>query len=403
MTDEEAVESISPDKLKKEIQSRLVEFGFNRDGDEWRPPQHEDEQKEALRKIHSDRLHTWLLDHNDWIRNNEDRLIEYFADGTEVEPENVKPKLVVADDQLHRDLFRYAKYQWSLPVQQGWGRGVRYVVKDENNGCVIGIFGLTDPVFNLSSRDEWIGWGIDERENRLKQVMDAYVLGAVPPYNDLLGGKLVASLACSNEVRKHIKEKYGGRESLISQEIHEGDVVLLTTTSAWGKSSMLSRLQHHDRLMWKHIGWTSGYGHFHLDSGLADKMKQYLKQVGDPEVHKNDPGDGPSPKLRYMRKCLHRLDIDQSVLEHGIKRGFYAAPLAGNFEQVLQNDTNPCYYDMSVDDIFEFFKERYLLDRADRITRWKSHNSDKIRITRKLDDLQNNQINNYADGALEGN
>jgi hypothetical protein len=263
---------------------------------------------------------------------------------------------------------------------------------DEHNDKLMGIFGLTDPVFNLKSRDEWIGWSTKEREERLKQVMDAYILGAVPPYNDLLGGKLVASLACSNEVRHDIREKYGGKESIISGEIQDGEVVLLTTAAAWGKSSMLSRLQYRDRLMWEHVGWTSGYGHFHLDSGLADKMKKYLKQIDDPEVEKNEPGDGPSPKLRYMRRCLNILNIDQSVMEHGIQRGFYAAPLAKNFKSVLCSGENPDYYDMPEEDIFDFFRERYLLDRAQRITRWKDHDVNDIRVTSKLNGFQNNEI-----------
>lgn len=397
MAEESPEEQISPESLRNSILSRLDEFGFEQKETGWSPPEHEDKKKEILRQVHSDRLEEWLLQHEDWIRENEDRLLEYFADGEDIVAEEISPKLILVDKKKHRDIFRYAKYQWSLPVKQGWGRGLRYLVMDGHNEKVIGIFALTDPVFNLSSRDEWIGWSVREREERLKQVMDAYVLGAVPPYNDLLGGKLVASLACSNEVRNDIKEKYSGEESLISEEIHDGDVVLLTTTSAWGKSSMLDRLQYKDRLMWKQIGWTSGFGHFHLDSGLADQMHEYLKQIDDPEATKNQAGDGPSPKLRYMRRCLDILDIDSSVLEHGIKRGFYAAPLAPNFKSVLNEGEPPNYYDMGVQNIFQFFRERYLLDRAERITRWKDHDSEEIRVSVKLDKFKNSDINTYVD------
>jgi len=378
-------EEIPKDELRGKITERLKGFGFIKaDNGKWNPPEHEDEKKEVLRKVHSERTHTWLSKHNDWIHDNEDRLLEHFADGGEIVPEKISPKLIPVESRKERDLFRYAKYLWSLPVKQGWGRGVRYLVVDDSNEKLIGIFGLTDPVFNLSERDEWIGWSTEERERRLKSVFDAYVLGAVPPYNDLLGGKLVASLACSNQVRNYIREKYDGEESLIANEIHEGNIVLLTTTSAWGKSSMLSRLQYKDRLMWKHIGWTEGFGHFHLDSGLADEMKLYLKQIDDSEVEKNEAGDGPHPKLRYIRRCLNLLDIDQSVLQHGIQRGFYAAPLASNFKECLQNGAAPDYYDMSADDIFGFFRERYLLDRAERITRWRDHERESIRVTDRL-------------------
>jgi hypothetical protein len=383
---------ISEQDLRNEIVGRLKEFGFTRENGKWKAPEHEEKKKEVLRQAHSDRLETWLSDHQDWIESNEDRVMDYFADGNDIVPEDIDPELVQVSNKKERRLFRYAKYMWSLPLKQGWGRGVRYIVMDKSNEKIIGIFGLTDPVFNLSARDEWIGWSVEDREERLKQVLDAYILGAVPPYNDLLGGKLVASLACSDEVRQDIQKKYGGQESMISGDIQDGEVVLLTTTSAWGKSSMLSRLQYHDRLMWKHKGWTEGFGHFHLDSGIADKMKKYLKQIEDPEVTKNEPGDGPSPKLRYIRRTLDLLDIEGEVLEHGIKRGFYAAPLAKNFKQVLCEQEPPEYYEMSADDIFSFFRDRYLIDRAERVTRWKEHDSEDIRVTDKIKRLKNGEM-----------
>ena len=389
------VSDIAKHELRADILRRLESFGFNKQNDGWEPPTHEEKKKAVLREIHSSRLYRWLNEHETWIESNEDKLLDYFADGSEITPENIQPKLVLVENNIERDIFRYAKYTWSLPVKQGWGRGVRYLVMDESNGRLIGIFGLTDPVFNLRDRDEWIGWSTEEREYRLRHIMDAYVLGAVPPYNDLLGGKLVASLACSDTVREDIRDKYGGKESLISGETHDGEVVLLTTTSAWGKSSMLSRLQYHDRLMWEHIGWTQGFGHFHLDSGLADKMQSYLKQIEDPEVRKNDPGDGPSPKLRYIRRCLELLDINPDVLKHGIQRGFYAAKLAENFKSVLRNGEEPDYLEMDIDDIFEFFRNRYLLDRAKRITRWQEHNSEDMRVSKKLEELRQKDLNSH--------
>src|SRR5262249_41111946 len=69
------------------------------------------------------------------------------------------------------------------------GRRLRYLVWDANNDKLIGIMALGDPVFNLKVRDELIGWDIKDRGKRLVNVLDAYVLGAVPPYNMLLGGQ----------------------------------------------------------------------------------------------------------------------------------------------------------------------------------------------------------------------
>jgi hypothetical protein len=83
---------------------------------------------------------------------------------------------------------------WAVPVSHGFGRRLRYLVWDRHNGKLIGLMAIGDPVFNLSVRDKLIGWNSHARGERLVNIMDAYVLGAVPPYNMLLGGKLVAAL-----------------------------------------------------------------------------------------------------------------------------------------------------------------------------------------------------------------
>jgi Domain of unknown function (DUF4338) len=72
---------------------------------------------------------------------------------------------------------------------------------------LIGIIALTDPVFNLTVRDSLIGWSSKDRKQRLAFMLDAHVLGAVPPYNTLLGGKLVACLVRSTDVRDIFRAK----------------------------------------------------------------------------------------------------------------------------------------------------------------------------------------------------
>lgn len=84
---------------------------------------------------------------------------------------------------------------------------------DDANDKLIGILGLGDPVYALGARDEWIGWDRQAKKDNLYHVMNAFVLGAVPPYSYLLGGKLVAMMACSNEVRRAFRRRYSGKKS----------------------------------------------------------------------------------------------------------------------------------------------------------------------------------------------
>ena len=159
-------------------------------------------------------------------------------------------------------------------MSQGYGRRLRYLVKDRANGKLIGIFALGDPVFNLRVRDEWIGWNQAERRERLVNLMDAYVVGAVPPYAGLLGGKLVASLIASKEVGKKFQERYGGREGLISGRQKQARLTLVTVTSASGALIDVQQAEAHAE-RWKSdrdnpvvdlqkLGATTGYGHFQI-------------------------------------------------------------------------------------------------------------------------------------------
>lgn len=81
----------------------------------------------------------------------------------------------------------------------------------------MGLIAIGDPVFNLAVRDNYIGWNASDRSDRLVNVMDAYVLGAIPPYNSLLCGKLIASLLRTQEIYDDFSRKYGSTTGLISK------------------------------------------------------------------------------------------------------------------------------------------------------------------------------------------
>jgi hypothetical protein len=179
------------------------------------------------------------------------------------------------DTRFKSDLFRYASLLWSVPVSAGYGRRMRFLVFDDSNGKLIGLFALGDPVYNLGVRDRWIGWSVAERSDRLYHVMDAYVLGAVPPYSCLLGGKLVALLATSDEVRDAFRARYSGKASQIRKVRHDPHLVLLTTTSALGRSSLYNRLRVDEGPAFIRLGYTEGWGHFHFSEGVFARVKAY--------------------------------------------------------------------------------------------------------------------------------
>ncbi|MCS7161456.1 MAG: DUF4338 domain-containing protein, partial [Gemmatales bacterium] len=250
-------------ELRRLIEDSLRRQGFRiRDGQIVWPRQL---SKDQLRRLHRLAVHHRIERAKPRLAPYEDVLLQRIASGSEVEITKLAPRLIeVHPDSEDELLFRYVSLHWSIPTSSGYGRRLRFLVEDASNGKLIGLFGLCDPVFSVAARDTWIGWDKTTRKVRLRNVMEAFILGAVPPYSMLLCGKLVAMLCGSDEVRRVFRRKYGRGTSLITGASADGRLALITTTSALGRSSLYNRLRYRDRLMMQSVGYTSGWGEFHF-------------------------------------------------------------------------------------------------------------------------------------------
>jgi hypothetical protein len=230
-----------------------------------------------------------------------------------VDPERIAPRLVEVTRGSEQELvFRYARLTWSIPVSAGYGRRLRYLVVDDQNGKLVGLFGLGDPVFALAPRDRWIGWDATARRARLRHVVDAFLLGAVPPYSALLCGKLIALLATSAEVQRRFERKYGGRGGRISRQSFDGRLALLTTTSALGRSSLYNRLNYSGRRLYQRVGTTAGSGELHFSNGLYAELIAYAQQYCRPTAKHTAWGNGWRNRREVIRRVLADLGLSQT-------------------------------------------------------------------------------------------
>lgn len=351
--------------------SDLEDLGFTFESGKVKPPTYTD--KDSIRQMYVAKRRSFVEERGHLLQRLEQRALPFFATGDEVCPDIIHPRIELVESPLQVDIFRYACLLWSIPVSPGFGRRLRFLVFDEANDKLIGVLGLTDPVYCLAVRDSWIGWEDQDKRRRLWHVMDAFVLGAVPPYSYLLGGKLIALLATSNEVREHFISRYKGRPSGILEIIRDPHLVLLTTASAMGRSSMLNRLKREGEPIWKSLGMTQGWGHFHLGNGQFNAMAEFMREEFPEVFNSYKFGGGPSWKLRVIRSCLRELDIPATALHHGIKREVFAAPLSGNWNEFLKGKCDsPEFYDRSTNDLMSFFRKRWLLRRAIKDSRYKN-------------------------------
>lgn len=334
------------------------------------------QSKTKIRAIHTHFREDRLKEEKEFIREWYPRISKYFASGREIEPLKIEPFPVLVESDEHAALFRIASLWWSIPVSRGYGRRFRILIFDRSNNKLFGLLALADPVFNLKTRDTWVGWTVRERERNLAHVMDAYVLGAVPPYNMLLGAKFVGLLAASDFTREVFKRRYRGARSVIRRRKFDGRLALVTTTSALGRSSILNRLRFDEEEIFRQVGFTEGYGHFHLANGTFAKIREYMHKHGEKEIDKYKFGSGPNYRIRVVRKALEQLHMPANLLRHGVRRGVYVAPLAENAASFLSSAASRLrWYHRPLPEIVQYWRERWLLPRAARDSSYREFDS----------------------------
>lgn len=367
-------------QLRALIEDSLRQQGFRiQDGQVVLP---KDLTKDKLRS-----LHQWSVQHRieqarPHLGRYEERLLWRIASGNEVEPAKVAPRLIeVFPNSQDELLFRYVCLHWSIPTSSGYGRRLRFLVEDAYNGKLIGLLGLCDPVFGVAARDVWIGWDWNARKARLRNVLEAFILGAVPPYSMLLGGKLVAMLCTSDEVRQTFQRKYGQGESLISGAAADGRLALITTTSALGRSSIYNRVRYRDRLLMLPVGYTRGWGEFHFMNGVYTQLREYAERNCKKTAKHPSWGIGFRNRREVIRRVLAHVGLSGNLLNHGIHRELFVMPLAKNTREFLRGEHQRLlWFHQSVDELAAYFRERWLLPRAERTPNYRNFARDQFRL-----------------------
>lgn len=302
-----------------------------------------------------DRNNIWINSHLDLARSN-------LAPGNNALKSEICPRIEVCETQNQHDTFRIFRYSWSSPSSDYVGRRIRLLIRDDGvkGSPIIGIAALGSSIIHIYDRDKWIGWDTKTRTNRIIYMMDAYVVGAMPPYNYLLGGKLISYILASNEVRAIYKNKYADAKTVIKNR-KASDLVLLVTTSLYGQnSSQYNRLRYGESLLYKPIGTTSGYGSLHISNETFNAMLQLAEENGC--NISNRFGDGPNWRMRVIRSACDVLGLNSDViLRHSFKRGLFAIELATNWRAFLKGQSQtPTYRNLPLNKVVNHWRNRWL-------------------------------------------
>ena len=171
-------------------------------------------------------------------------------------------------------------------------------------------------------------------------IADLSVCGAIPPYNHLLGGKLIALSTFSRELHRAYHERYKSSVSEITSFIagkkiyRPTNLEAITTTSMYGRSSQYNRIKLKKEqypslkrdIQWEPIGFTKGKGVFHFTDETSKLLNEYFQFEEDYRHVNNVFGEGTSPKMRKLKTSLIMLGFNaEEMIEHGQEREFFAA------------------------------------------------------------------------------
>ena len=216
-------------------------------------------------------------------------------------------------------------------------------------------------------------------------MMEIVVCGSIPPYNELLGGKLVSILACSPRVISDYTHKYQNQVSEIASRMKGEEVVrdshlaYLGTTSLYAVgSSQYNRikvpLQNAQPLQYRRIGVTEGYGTVYFSKDTTSLFSSILELQDGGKRIGHVFGEGTSPRFRMISRGLASIGIRaEAFLKHYSPRIVYSIDLAKNTKDFLMGYTDQLDYgydleneevvEQKTQELIEYWYQRWLTTR----------------------------------------
>jgi hypothetical protein len=121
------------------------------------------------------------------------------------------------------------------------------------------------------------------------------------------------------------------------------------------------------------IGYTGGWGHFHIADELFGDLREFLRQIGHPYPDLHRFGQGPNWRLRTTRAALSALGFKSDMLRHGVQREVFLCTLASNAVRMLRTGKGRPQLTtlLTVREIGQLAVQRWILPRSDRMPEYR--------------------------------
>ncbi len=185
-----------------------------------------------------------------------------------------------------------------------------------------------------------VALGEIKKARSASEIADVAVCGAISPYNELLGGKLVTLLMGSRETRDIYAARYDNQVSEIASQlagrpiVRSADLKVLTTTSLYGVgANQYTRTKitpaDHPKLKanvkWDYLDTTSGFTVTHVSRRTVKLMRDLAIEAYGRRRINSVFGEGSSPRTRQIREGLNLIGVNNDdLLRQSVGRRVYA-------------------------------------------------------------------------------
>jgi len=256
------------------------------------------------------------------------------------EIESLDPYVEIVDDPKESTKWAAVRRMiHTMDFTANPGRNVKINVKDRVSGKLLGQISLASDVTAMGVRDNFIGWTKDNKfvDGKLNNTTIASTIVCTQPlgYN-FLGGKLIAMMTTTPEVREYWKSKYNNI------------LIAVGTTSLYGIHS-----QYNGIPLFKTLGESAGKISLKPDDKFYDPWHQWIKEnraewykqnISDERARNgasmgyesNGPVSGIKQKI--LSAIFKECGIKATEYHHGFKRGVYMAMMYENGCEYLRNE-----------------------------------------------------------------
>jgi hypothetical protein len=136
-----------------------------------------------------------------------------------------------------------------------------------------------------------------------------------------------------------------------------------------------------ERLVYEGVGFTRGSGEFHFSNGLYADIRRFAEINCTATAKQNRWGTGFRSRREVIRKSLVALGLPADWLYHGVRREVFVLPLAANTRELLRGEApTPRWFHASVASMAAFYRDRWMLPRADRQPDYRTFNPASLRL-----------------------